>query len=155
LEYQYPAIGAPPQIVSVPTHFFKVVVVVQGSTTITQYACFVVANDESDKEKQKQPLQLEECLVSWTDLEAVTGLELFPTLVNDEWKRRADALLVPIGKNNNNHKKNAAVPLLLMSKGNNNGNNNSGSRTNKQYAAHLRHLCGNDNSCKNFYKDTP
>ena len=49
LEYRYPGIGNPPSIVAVPTHFFKVVVVVAkdkstGKDQIEKFACFVMAN---------------------------------------------------------------------------------------------------------------
>jgi endonuclease G, mitochondrial len=103
-EYRYGGLGRPPSLVAVPTHFFKVVVVVvtnstenndnhqqhQGttsaSTSIQQFACFVVPNQEP---KSKT---LEDYIVPWKDLEAVTGLLFFPQWATPEWKDRADYL---------------------------------------------------------------
>jgi DNA/RNA endonuclease G (NUC1) len=86
--YQYPAIGKPPWVVHVPTHFFKVVVVVDGNELVQSYACFVVINGTEATGKT-----LEDCLVAWSDLEAVTGLVFFPELLAEEWKRQADRCL--------------------------------------------------------------
>ena len=33
---------------------------------------------------------MQDYIVPWTDLEVVTGLQFFPTLVTEEWKERAD-----------------------------------------------------------------
>jgi len=75
-------------MVMVPTHFFKVVVVVNADhTRILEYACFVVPNDASANENKA-----EHYIVSWSDLEAVTGLKLFPGLADDTFKAQADAL---------------------------------------------------------------
>jgi len=85
LEYNYPALGTPPSMIHVPTHLFKVVVVVKDRRII-QYACFVVPNHE-DAAK----LDLKEVVVPWTALEAVTGLTFFPMLTKDpKWKRHVD-----------------------------------------------------------------
>ncbi|GKZ01395.1 hypothetical protein MPSEU_001090300 [Mayamaea pseudoterrestris] len=94
-EYQYLAIGAPPNLVAVPTHFFKIVVVIHNENdeeTIVKYACFVVPNNVNDKADTSN--QLSDYLVQWTDLERVTGLEFFPSLATTEWKHLADALVV-------------------------------------------------------------
>ena len=56
---------------------------------IRQFACFVVANDESANKKS-----LEDSLVPWSDLEAVSGMEFFPQLATPEVKQAADALTV-------------------------------------------------------------
>jgi DNA/RNA endonuclease G (NUC1) len=88
-EYQYPAIGSPPNMVSVPTHFFKLVAVIQNDR-IVQYACFVMSNDSDGSSSRA----LSDCLVRWTDLEKVTGLEFFPMLVTSEWKEAADLVAV-------------------------------------------------------------
>jgi endonuclease G, mitochondrial len=72
-EYRYPALGHPPSLLHVPTHFFKVVVVVdEHENSITKFACFVIPNTEPDRPS------LEDYLVRWTDLEAVIGMKLFP-----------------------------------------------------------------------------
>jgi endonuclease G len=86
-EFQYKAIGTPPCIVSVPTHFFKVIVVVdtRAQHTIVQFACFVVPNAETQGN-----VNLEDYLVRWSDLEAVAGLEMFPALATNDWKILAD-----------------------------------------------------------------
>jgi len=65
-EYRYPALGNPPSLVSVPTHFYKVVVVVRDDSEITHHACFVVPNSPDAKD-----WKLEQGLVRWSDLEAV------------------------------------------------------------------------------------
>jgi len=85
-QYAYPALGSPPSLVSVPTHFFKVVVVV-GDTKIKKFSCFVVPNSDKDIKQD-----LTSYLVRWTDIEAVSGLELFPTSVSSEWKAMADSV---------------------------------------------------------------
>lgn len=85
-QYAHLGLGQPPSLVSVPTHFFKVVAVVCRNTkAIVEFACFVVPNMDPHKSKGMQ-----DYVVSWTDLETVTGLQFFPSLVNDEWKAWAD-----------------------------------------------------------------
>ena len=90
-QYNHTALGQPPQVVAVPTHFFKIVVVVSQNLQITACACFVMPNNEPT-EKNSTP-NLSKYLVCWSDLEAVTGLEFFPYLVkNDHWKAMSDDL---------------------------------------------------------------
>jgi len=87
-EYQYLGLGRPPSLVAVPTHFFKVVVVVNeldAKNPIRQFACFVIGNEESCPSKK-----LEDFVVPWRDLEAVTGLQFFNNWVTTEWKENAD-----------------------------------------------------------------
>ena len=99
-EYRYPALGQPPSLLHVPTHFYKVIVVTttttpitnnpsaQDSTKIQHFACFVIPNTEPDPHKS-----LEDYLVRWTDLEAVLGMTLFPHChTTDKWKQEADWL---------------------------------------------------------------
>jgi DNA/RNA endonuclease G (NUC1) len=100
-EYRYLALGQPPSLVSVPTHFFKLVVVLgynddenasdDTNTRILQYAAFCVPN-HGDKEMENAPL--ENYLVRWTDLEAVVGMQFFPRLLvgssSDQWRILAD-----------------------------------------------------------------
>jgi DNA/RNA endonuclease G (NUC1) len=79
-QYAYVGLGQPPSLVAVPTHFFKVIAVVSPKTnTIVEFACFVVPNTEPNKSKGMQ-----DYVVPWTDLEAVTGLQFFPTLATEE-----------------------------------------------------------------------
>jgi hypothetical protein len=115
-EYQFPAIGAPPNLVSVPTHFFKLVAVVRrrnprhvppAASPIVAHACFVVPNRNVLEEKEgdegrgtgggRRWASFEDGLVRWTDLEAATGLEFFSELVDRDWKRAADDALVGSG----------------------------------------------------------
>lgn len=84
-EYSYFGLGEPPSLVAVPTHFFKVVAVVSKSASIVEFACFVVPNTEPNKSKG-----MHDYVVPWTDLEAVTGLQFFPTLATEQWKEWAD-----------------------------------------------------------------
>ena len=91
-QYVFSAIGRPPSLVSVPTHFFKVVAVTKGQR-ITEFACFCVPNDESSAANSKTLL---DWVVQWTDLEAVTGLQFFPSIVCDDWKTTADALTLQV-----------------------------------------------------------
>jgi len=85
-QYVYPALGKPPSLVSVPSHFFKIVAVVKDKQII-KFACFVMSNTEPEHGRN-----LQDYLVRWTDLEAVTGLQFFPNLVDDAWKLKADQL---------------------------------------------------------------
>mmetsp|Transcript_2938 Transcript_2938/g.4771 ORF Transcript_2938/g.4771 Transcript_2938/m.4771 type:complete len:396 (-) Transcript_2938:16-1203(-) len=113
-EYRYPAIGRAPSLISVPTHFFKLVAILtKDGGRIAKYAAFVVPNNDytntenelngtkeqadDDVVKRQQPRQeMEPYLVRWSDFEAVVGLQFFPTLVpidfesNKNWKRLAD-----------------------------------------------------------------
>ncbi len=87
-EYQHLGLGRPPSLVTVPTHFFKVVVVANERARrnpIQKFACFVVANQENLPSKK-----LEDYVVPWKDLETVTGLQFFPKWATPDWKDRAD-----------------------------------------------------------------
>jgi endonuclease G len=94
-EYGFQGIGQPPALVSVPTHFFKVVVVV-SQNQIKKFACFVMANRPDnkygDRDGNSKSISLQNYLVPWTDLETVTGLQFFTNLVDDEWRQTADTL---------------------------------------------------------------
>lgn len=90
-EYQHLGLGRPPSLVSVPTHFFKVVVVANERETkhpIQQFACFVMANEEASPSKK-----LEDYVVPWRDLETVTGLQFFPKWASPDWKDKADKVM--------------------------------------------------------------
>lgn len=88
--YAFPAIGSSAvSLVHVPTHFFKVLVVISNAV-IRKYACVVVPNSMADDEINAP---LNQYIVLWTDLEAMSGLQFFPALTNTEgWKERADHL---------------------------------------------------------------
>jgi endonuclease G len=78
-QYHHAAIGQPPALQSVPTHFFKVVMVVLETSTsrsIQAFSCFVVPNHESAADET----DLTRFVVPWTALEIVLGLKLFAAL---------------------------------------------------------------------------
>jgi endonuclease G, mitochondrial len=174
--YSTYGIGIPPSIVLVPTHYFKVVVVVvvaedkdgndnssstnqkRNGTTILQCGCFVVPNDETAN--SQTPLQ--DYVVAWTDLEAVTGLQFYPNLVSDAFKSRADALarqfIVPkVGDrgNSSSSSNTSRSRLLLLTDGSGSSSNSATapSKRNKGFLPQrssssssyheLRHLCDN------------
>lgn len=84
--FSYEAIGRPPSLVHVPTHFFKVVVVVSATTAtdsgfpfkLKKFAAFVIPHSVSDEKSSR--LRLVDCVVRLSDLEAVSGVEFFPSL---------------------------------------------------------------------------
>lgn len=101
-EYRHLGLGSPPTLVSVPTHFFKVIAVLDDGggnqayapPDVVHFACFVVANNDKLTSNK-----LEDYVVPWKDLEAVTGLQFFPQWATLEWKDRADEVMkehVPI-----------------------------------------------------------
>jgi endonuclease G, mitochondrial len=125
--YNIVGIGKPPTLVMVPTHFFKVIVVIKDDA-IQQFACFVVPNETSANDKTMQ-----DYIVSWTDLETVTGLSLYPTLATDSFKAHADAItdrVRPSGEGGNQ--------LLLT--------NSKSSTFRPRSNNYLQHLCS-DQAC--------
>jgi endonuclease G len=84
--YEYNGIGKVPSLVSVPSHFFKVIVVVDKSMStqdiesagLKKFAAFVLPNEDVPENDR-------DCLMNYavriTDLEAVSGLEFFPNLM--------------------------------------------------------------------------
>jgi DNA/RNA endonuclease G (NUC1) len=123
--YNLLGIGKPPSLVMVPTHFFKVVVVLnKEETKILKFACFVVPNNATANDRT-----LDEYAVGWSDLEIVTGLRFYPALVDEEFRAKADAIThraLPKDKK----------PLLLT----------DGSKTpnyNPRKIQELQHLCEN------------
>jgi len=78
-QYAYEGIGKPPSIVSVPTHFFKVIVVVDKSGKLEKVGSFVFEN--SDRLRNRTKFRLIEHIVRLEDLEAVSGLEFFPKIL--------------------------------------------------------------------------
>lgn len=127
--YNIVGIGKPPTLVMVPTHFFKVVVVVKDDK-ILHFACFVVPNEASANDK---PMQ--DYVVAWTDLEVVTGLSLYPGLADDAFKARADALTQIASPSNGSGKR------LLLTDG-----SPSASKSSKKHIHEIRHLC-DDQAC--------
>jgi DNA/RNA endonuclease G (NUC1) len=103
--YSYDGIGRPPSLIAVPTHFYKVIVVVDVKTSnnepgnnnnnkktsaysLLQFAAFVLPNSDMIGEKESgdgggsggNGIRLVDYIVNLTDLEAVSGLEFFPLL---------------------------------------------------------------------------
>jgi len=151
-QYAHVGLGQPPSLVAVPTHFFKVIVVVSHPPTTTtttppprlhivEFACFVVPNTEPNKSKQ-----MSDCVVSWTDLEAVTGLQFFPTLATDEWKEWADVItwesVVRLRPQQRQQLQQSPQQLLLLTDGkSSNSSRKSKAFTNKSVDTSLIHLC--------------
>lgn len=102
-QYSYEGIGKPPSLVAVPTHFYKVLGVIEkkprkqstrsvsdasptdsrgdgdeDDMVLKKFAAFVLPNSDSDGENNE--IRLINHTVRLTDLEAVTGLEFFPAL---------------------------------------------------------------------------
>lgn len=132
-QYVYPALGTPPSLVSVPSHFFKVVVTVKNSQ-IVKYACFVLANAEPHSKRD-----LQDYLVRWTDLEAVTGLQFFPMLVDDTFKKKADQVTSTF--------LDQSSPVLLLTDGSQISSSSSSVRAKQRNAAVAEHLCDR-NACR-------
>lgn len=96
-QYTYNGLGTPPNIIHVPTHFFKLIFTMNekryrdriinentGSTNgfppmaIEHFAAFVVPNDSFEKNNNdNDEIKLIDCLVKVKDLEAVTGVSFF------------------------------------------------------------------------------
>lgn len=148
-QYAYPALGKPPSLVAVPSHFFKVVVVVNNHNhQIVKSACFVMANSEPSSSQSRD---LQESLVRWTDLEAVSGLQFFPQLVNEAWKAKADRLTDFLLQQQQRHQNNNQQLVLLLTDGT---ASSSGSSNNSSRSACLQrgdnlmeHLCSR-NACR-------
>jgi endonuclease G len=135
-EFRYPALGRPPSLVAVPTHFFKVVIVVDhnsanGSAAIQRFACFVIPNDNDEEGRQ-----LQDYVVRWSDLEAVSGIGFFPALTSadEEWKARADT------ETNRFFRSRESSSSLLLTDGSPKGSSSSLSRRYKASTG-LNHLC--------------
>lgn len=91
--YKFAGIGTSDgsSLVHVPTHFFKVVVVVTTDETIEKIACFVVPNKNVDEINKKTSLR--HYVVQWTDLECMSGLQFFPShTIGEGWKAKADMM---------------------------------------------------------------
>ena len=108
-----------------PPTFFKVIVVVKNDK-ISNFACFVVPNDESANDKLVQ-----DYIVSWTDLETVTGLSFYPCLADNVFKARADLLTQQVSPGSDSGK------LLLLTDGRPNNNKSIARKTLEE----MRHLC--------------
>jgi endonuclease G, mitochondrial len=147
-QYAHVGLGQPPSLVSVPTHFFKVIAVVATPTTarthssssrrIVEFACFVVPNTEPNKSKG-----MHDYVVPWTDLEAVTGLQFFPTLATDEWKEWADWITLEsvLRLRHRSQESPHPHPTLLLTDGKRSTTPPRKSKASKIAHASLIHLC--------------
>ncbi|KAL7561044.1 hypothetical protein ACA910_011881 [Epithemia clementina (nom. ined.)] len=149
-QFQFLALGQPPQTVAVPTHFYKVVVVVQERAVansnneisipqIKAFSCFVVPNESnsySNNNRKNTESSFARYLVCWTDLEAVTGLEFFPNWVNWEWKLRANELTI---------REMEGQPLLLPDSRLLSATSEVVKYKNKNAYSRMQHLCADGN----------
>ena len=134
-EFRYEAIGTPPSLVSVPTHFWKAVIAIdKKSNQLIKFACFVIPNTEFGKKDGSTRRVLEDFLVSWSSLEAVTGLHLFPTLMKDpQLKERANELTAELIYSSGRNK-----PLMLTD-----GTKSTRGRWRGRPSRLLAHFCNN------------
>ena len=150
-QYKITGIGHPPSLIMVPTHFFKVVVVLDKTETkILYFACFVLPNDPNIiTELNRKALQ--DFVVPWTDLETVTGLTFYPDLVDEPWKEYADQVTRSVQPQQQpllNHSDTSQIiegrrPQLFLTDGKrSNGNNLTKSQQQKLYKE-LQHICAN------------
>jgi endonuclease G, mitochondrial len=140
-EYRYSAIGNPPSLVSVPTHFYKIVVATERkSCQIVKFACFVIPNQDVIQGTARRVLL--DFLVPWTAIEAVTGLHFFPRLAKGlEWKEMANRLTNEIIKASGRSQ------TLLLTDGSASTGVSKGWRFNGRGKRHaLSHFCA-DGSC--------
>lgn len=119
-QYSYVGIGKPPSVVAVPTHFYKVLVVVDtnrkkekdGTTSLNcadepsetnyrngsssfvlrKFAAFVLPNSDEIRSGRNGGIRLVDFTVRLSDLEAVTGLEFFPSLFGKQEAENGEAL---------------------------------------------------------------
>ena len=135
-QFDYPAIGRPPSLVSVPTHLFKVVVVVDNKKDrITKCACFVIPNTQVDPTQE-----LQDYLVNWSDLEIVSGLQFFPQWATESFLEMANAVgSIEMTKRNYNGDS-TTQPLLLTDDGT---ANNKRTRKVAKTTSRVEHLCNN------------
>lgn len=133
--YAYNGIGAPPSLVSVPTHLFKVVAVVHGNS-IQKFAAFVMPNDEMKGGR----VDLSQYIVRLADLEAVTGIHFFPGM--HDFRHRVDAVTARVLP-----KLTSGRPVLLLTDGRTQENNaKKVDRSSRRYGE-LYHLC-EDGKCQ-------
>lgn len=85
----YPLIGSVPQLIAVPTHFYKVVLTYGGKAGSNNYSvgAFVMPNAEIDP-----GTPLARFSVRLDDLESVSGVSFFPKLISEEIKENIDRI---------------------------------------------------------------
>lgn len=145
MEYRYLGIGKPPSLIAVPSHFYKVVVVVAhdkttGTDRIEKFACFVMANrsTQSDSETNDDQFFLQDFLVPWSTLETVTGLEFFSHMVDDDFRKRADELTLAQVHRRQRQSQAPKTPSLQLLEA---GTNSGGGRRQRNDLVSLEHLC--------------
>mmetsp|Transcript_12234 Transcript_12234/g.12318 ORF Transcript_12234/g.12318 Transcript_12234/m.12318 type:complete len:375 (+) Transcript_12234:296-1420(+) len=90
--YIYPTVGSFPRLVSVPTHFFKVILVrgrkrhLKRDPDVFAVAAFLVPNQNIDT---KTPLL--SFLVKLRELENIVGLRFFDDLLSEDYRRYLDS----------------------------------------------------------------
>jgi endonuclease G, mitochondrial len=137
--YNVKGIGAPPMLVHIPTHFYKVVVVVDRShTRILEFACFVMPNDAAANERM-----IQDYIVSWSDLETVTGLRFFPHLADNAFLSAANALSLRL----NPMLDPTDQSMKLLTDGKSCAKTGGWSARQQAASSAPNHLCAN-NSCK-------
>jgi DNA/RNA endonuclease G (NUC1) len=107
-QYSFYGFGSPPSVVQVPTHFFKVIMMFPKFNNsrrehdvdeVDSFAAFVIPNDNFSGMKS---LNLQNCLVRITDLEATTGISFFP-FETEEKLQLFDLVTEDIWMRNNIH----------------------------------------------------
>ena len=169
-QYSYEAIGHPPSLIHVPTHFFKVIAVVSPNADtasdnigsnyqLKKFAAFVIPQSYSEEEKGSR-LRLIDCLVRFTDLEAVAGIEFFPNLLGSHrdddnvpiYKELADALTDDVRAANKSKQGNAKVDSALLSQTDSTGPSKRRRKKINQLLQDVspptfQHLCEQNNAC--------
>jgi DNA/RNA endonuclease G (NUC1) len=159
-QYSIDGIGIPPCIIMVPTHFYKVIVILDSTETkILYFACFVLPNDPNigttTSSSNSTKSTLIDYVVPWSDLEAVTGLLFYPDLVDEQFKLYADMVTQNLVMKNqvsssssirdNHHGTIQSGPLLITDGTesnvaiiNNNNNKNNHPKNNKSFVKQLQ-----------------
>lgn len=163
--YSYSCIGNPPSLVAVPTHFFKVILVVdEKSQSLKKIGAFVLPSEFNFGSNKS--IRLVDYLVRLTDLEAVSGLEFFPSLLgtydmysNDSiplQKEIVDALTDDIRlhherrleqKGEPSKKSNSLVPIAKNSNELSKGRQKKIKQILRENDVMFEHLCRNNNAC--------
>jgi DNA/RNA endonuclease G (NUC1) len=86
-EMKHPMLGSAPELVAVPTHFFKVVLMElsNGANTTQAVAAFVIPNDKIDPSTP-----LTNFLVPIDSLECAAGMAFFPAVLTEDTRARID-----------------------------------------------------------------
>ena len=135
--FSYDAIGDPPSLISVPTHFFKVVAIVDEQSDqikVRKIAAFVVSNFDGNMIKDGPSKSIGPSLVRIRDLEAVTGVQF--ALFSD-WKDVIDFKTETLSRSIRKSASKELVPFMGSDKGGKRKVNKS------KHKADIEHLCSN------------